>query len=104
MEQQELLQELLGEGGAAAANPLAGLNQLTEMLPVLLAVSIVGLVIIGTFAVILTISRIRSQMATVAMQKDVRAIRDLLERQLVPTTPKPERPLEHAPQENSDSL
>ena len=104
MEQQELLQELLGEGGAAAANPLAGLNQLTEMLPVLLAVSIVGLVVIGVFAVILTISRIRSQMATVAMQKDVKAIRNLLEQQLAPTAPTPQPPLEHASQENNDSL
>lgn len=78
----ESLQQLLDENGVSGVtDPFAGINQLTALLPVILIASVVIMVLIGIFAVISTISRIRSQAATVAMQKDIKAIRELLEAQ-----------------------
>ena len=82
MTNPEVLQELLGDGATDATNPLAGLDSmLTDTLPTILVVSIVVMSIIGILAIILTISRIRSQIATEAMQKDIKAVRELLEKQ-----------------------
>ena len=82
MTNPEVLQELVNDGSAGTTSPLAGIDSfLTDMLPAILVVSIIITVIFGVFAVVLTISRIRSQIATVAMQKDIKAIRELLEKQ-----------------------
>ena len=85
MTNPEVLRELVDDGSAATTSPLASIDSfLTDMLPAILVVSIIITVIFGVFAVVLTISRIRSQIATVAMQKDIKAIRELLERQSQP--------------------
>ena len=82
MTNPEVLQELVNDGTTGATSPLAGIDSfLTDMLPAILVVSIIITVIFGVFAVVLTISRIRSQIATVDMQKDIKAIRELLEKQ-----------------------
>lgn len=70
-----------GEGSTALPNPLAGINQLTELLSTVIIGMVIGLVVALIFMIILTVIRIRSQMATVAMQKDIQAIRQLLEQQ-----------------------
>lgn len=86
----ESLQQLLDENSVSSvADPLAGINQLTALLPVILIASVVIMAAIGIFAVISTISRIRSQAATVAMQKDIKAIRELLETQTHAPTRQP---------------
>ena len=85
MTNPEVLRELVDDGTAGTTSPLAGIDSfLTDMLPAILVVSIIITVIFGIFAVVLTISRIRSQIATVAMQKDIKAIRELLEKQAQP--------------------
>ena len=56
----------------------SGLNQFSDTL---IFWSVVGLVIMVIFMIILTASRIRSHTATVAMQKDIRTIREILEKQ-----------------------
>lgn len=82
MTNPEVLRELVDDGSAATTSPLASIDSfLTDMLPAILVVSIIITVIFGVFAVVITISRIRSQIATVAMQKDIKAIRELLEKQ-----------------------
>ena len=82
MTNPEVLRELVDDGSAATTSPLASIDSfLTDMLPAILVVSIIITVIFGVFAVVLTISRIRSQIATVDMQKDIKAIRELLEKQ-----------------------
>ena len=82
MTNSEVLRELINDGSAGTINPLAGFDSfLTDMLPAILVVSIIITVIFGVFAVVITISRIRSQIATEAMQKDIKAIRELLEKQ-----------------------
>lgn len=63
----------------------SGLSQFSD---ILIFWSVVGLVIMVIFMIVLTASRIRSHVATVAMQKDIRAIREILEkhnRTAVPT-------------------
>ena len=85
MTNPEVLRELVDDGSAATTSPLASIDSfLTDMLPAILVVSIIITVIFGVFAVVITISRIRSQIATVAMQKDIKAIRELLEKQSQP--------------------
>ena len=82
MTNPEVLRELVDDGSAATTSPLASIDSfLTDMLPAILVVSIIITVIFGIFAVVITISRIRSQIATEAMQKDIKAIRELLEKQ-----------------------
>ena len=82
MTNPEVLRELVDDGSAATTSPLASIDSfLTDMLPAILVVSIIITVIFGVFAVVLTISRIRSQIATEAMQKDIKAVRELLEKQ-----------------------
>ena len=82
MTNSEVLQELINDGSAGTTSPLAGIDSsITDMLPAILVVPIIITVIFGVFAVMLTISRIRSQIATEAMQKDIKAIRELLEKQ-----------------------
>ena len=105
MTNPEVLQELLGDGATDVTNPLAGLDSmLTDTLPTILVVSIVVMSIIGILAIILTISRIRSQVATVAMQKDVKAIRELLERQPLPPKPDNIQVPQDTARENTASL
>ena len=105
MTNPEVLQELLGDGATDVTNPLAGLDSmLTDILPTILVVSIVIMSIIGILAIILTISRIRSQVATVAMQKDVKAIRELLERQSQPPKPDNTQAPQDTARENTASL
>ena len=82
MTNPEVLRELVNDGSAGTTSPLAGIDSsITDMLPAILVVSIIITVIFGVFAVMLTISRIRSQIATEAMQKDIKAVRELLEKQ-----------------------
>ena len=82
MTNSEVLRELVNDGSAGTTSPLAGIDSsITDMLPAILVVSIIITVIFGVFAVVLTISRIRSQIATEAMQKDIKAVRELLEKQ-----------------------
>ena len=82
MTNPEILQELVNDGSAGTTSPLAGIDSsITDMLPAILVVSIIITVIFGVFAVVITISRIRSQIATVDMQKDIKAVRELLEKQ-----------------------
>lgn len=82
MTNSEVLRELVNDGSAGTTSPLAGIDSsITDMLPAILIVSVIITVIFGIFAVVTTISRIRSQIATVAMQKDIKAIRELLEKQ-----------------------
>ena len=82
MTNSEVLRELVNDGSAGTTSPLAGIDSsITDMLPAILVVSVIITVIFGIFAVVLTISRIRSQIATEAMQKDIKAIRELLEKQ-----------------------
>ena len=82
MTNPEVLRELVDDGSAATTSPLASIDSfLTDMLPAILVVSIIITVIFGVFVAVLTISRIRSQIATVDMQKDIKAIRELLEKQ-----------------------
>ena len=82
MTNPQVLRELVDDGSAATTSPLASIDSfLTDMLPAILVVSIIITVIFGVFAVVLTISRIRSQIATEAMQKDIKAVRELLEKQ-----------------------
>ena len=105
MTNPEVLQELLGDGATDVTNPLAGLDSmLTDTLPTILVVSIVVMSIIGILAIILTISRIRSQVATVAMQKDVKAIRELLERRSQPPKPDNTQVPQDTARENTASL
>ena len=105
MTNPEVLRELVDDGTAGTTSPLAGIDSfLTDMLPAILVVSIIITVIFGVFAVVLTISRIRSQIATVDMQKDIKAIRELLEKQSrSPRIDNIQVP-QDTPQENSDSL
>ena len=82
MTNPEVLRELVDDGSAATTSPLASIDSfLTDMLPAILVVSIIITVIFGVFVAVITISRIRSQIATVDMQKDIKAIRELLEKQ-----------------------
>lgn len=84
MLQYEELTQLLGEGGEAL-DPFAGIRDMLPMLSVgfLIITSIVVLTL-----VIMAIGRFRSQRATVEMQKDIRIIRELMERRHV-NTPAP---------------
>ena len=105
MTNPEVLRELVDDGTAGTTSPLAGIDSfLTDMLPAILVVSIIITVIFGVFAVVLTISRIRSQIATVAMQKDVKAIRELLERQPLPPKPDNTQVPQDTARENTASL
>ena len=105
MTNPEVLRELVDDGTAGTTSPLAGIDSfLTDMLPAILLVSIIITVIFGVFAVVLTISRIRSQIATVAMQKDTKAIRELLERQPLPPKPDNTQVPQDTARENTASL
>ena len=82
MTNSEVLRELVNDGSAGTTSPLAGIDSsITDMLPAILVVSIIITVIFGILAVVITVSRIRSQIATEPMQKDIKAIRELLEKQ-----------------------
>ena len=74
---EQFFQDLLQTNGEAS--PFAGLTKLNDILPTLMTWSVVILVITVLFMIIMTVSRMRSQAATVAMQKDIRLIRQLLE-------------------------
>ena len=105
MTNPEVLRELVDDGSAATTSPLASIDSfLTDMLPAILVVSIIITVIFGVFAVVLTISRIRSQIATEAMQKDIKAIRELLERQPLPPKPDNTQVPQDTARENTASL
>ena len=105
MTNPEVLRELVDDGTAGTTSPLAGIDSfLTDMLPAILVVSIIITVIFGVFAVVLTISRIRSQIATVDMQKDIKAIRELLERQSQPPKPDNTQVPQDTARENTASL
>lgn len=73
-----------GEGSAALPNPLTGINQLNELLSTVIIGMVISLGVALIFMIVLTVIRIRSQMATVAMQKDIQAIRQLLEQRTQP--------------------
>lgn len=81
----EDINALLGDS-AQAFDPFAGLR---DLLPTLAIWAIGILVVAVLFLAFMTISRVRSQRATVAMQKDIRIIREMMERQYVnsPTPP-----------------
>ena len=73
---EQLLQDFMKTD--AEASPLSASTKFNDLLPTLMIWSVVVLVIVVLFIIVLTVSRIRSHMATVAMQKDIRAIRELL--------------------------
>ena len=105
MTNSEVLRELVNDGSAGTTSPLAGIDSsITDMLPAILVVSIIITVIFGVFAVVITISRIRSQIATVDMQKDIKAIRELLERQSQPPKPDNTQVPQDTARENTASL
>ena len=105
MTNSEVLRELVNDGSAGTTSPLAGIDSsITDMLPAILVVSIIITVIFGVFVAVITISRIRSQIATVDMQKDIKAIRELLERQSQPPKPDNTQVPQDTARENTASL
>ena len=105
MTNPEVLRELVDDGSAATTSPLASIDSfLTDMLPAILVVSIIITVIFGVFVAVITISRIRSQIATVDMQKDIKAIRELLEGQSQPPKPDNTQVPQDTARENTASL
>lgn len=87
MQYNELMQ-LLNEGsdgGASVLDPFAGIR---EILPIVLVWSFVIVSIIAVLWVISIIGRVRAERAMVNMQKDMKAVRELLEQNLS-TTPAP---------------
>lgn len=66
---------------AIASDDLFGLaDSLQGLLTVIVPVLIGVVVIIVLLSLLLVVSRLRSQRATVAMQQDIRAIREIIER------------------------
>lgn len=89
--------------GGTTTSPLAGLDQLSSLLPAILFLSVVATILISVFAVILVVYRVRSQKATVQMQKDIKAIRELLERVSAPPVDiTPQTPVTPTPHNNDN--
>ena len=82
MSDQEL-QTILGTGNS----PLIDMSQITDLLSIIIIPSIVLTLILCVYAITMSIVRIRSQKATIDMQKDIKAIRELLELHYRPPVP-----------------
>lgn len=80
----EDITSLLNNGtDVSSINPFAGLKELLAIY----AMWAIGIVlVIVVIQIISVISRFRSQQATVAMQKDIRAIREILEQNKAAST------------------
>lgn len=60
---------------------ISPINESISLLPVILPFLIGIVLIVSLLSLLSTISRLRSQKATVTMQKDIRIIREIVERQ-----------------------
>lgn len=81
MIEPEILQESVTPiSDPAATDALFELGQFSDMIPLVLTGVLVLTLVLSILGIISTISRIRSQVATVSMHKDIKAIRELLER------------------------
>ncbi len=87
----DFLQSVLGvdSNTISSMNPLTGLTQLQETIQHIFIIIVVAMVVAAIFALIMVVLRVQSQRATIAMQKDLSAIRALLENQATPTPSQP---------------